>query len=850
MAATIHEVVWGRLLGNAVGNTAWGVGLALTVFMVGMGLGALGARRLLGRSVRPRRAYVVAEVVIGLGALAADAVLLHGGPVSRALGEAGAHFQLAVDLLGAAVVTLPAALAMGATYPLLTAAALRRAGDARLVSSLYRSGLGGGVLGVLLGGVLLAPRIGVDGAALVAAGLNLLAAFAAWRLLAPSGAPAPAGAPASSDAPAPAGAVAGLWRPTMLFAAAGVVGLGAQAVWNRVVVCYAGVSTFSFSAIVAVYLVAQYAGMAAGGRTSLRFSSLGLGLAAAAALASLGLLAGAGSLVPPRDAGAAAWLGGCTLAVAAAVGPAAFLLGVAQAGALRLVEEGEGDWARAAAWVSGAGTVSAALAAAVTALVLVPAAGPRGALAILGGAAVLTLALAHARAAAAVGLAVTAGLFALAPGPRWFLGPAYDAAPVLHAQHDVQDTIAIIWRDLPLEPRIRRLVANGMSYSGDSLFAQRYMRLLGHLPALAAQGERRALVICVGTGTTAAALRAYGYERIDAVDLSPSTRVTLSYFHHVNGRLEQDPRVHLAVADGDRFLGLGRARYDVITLEPPPPRAPGGSTLYTREFYERARARLAVGGVLAQWLPLHDLSSFEARAIVATFLAVFPSATLHLAERNEAVLLGGLPGSWLDAASAARRARRGRRARHGPGPGPPGAPGGARRPRAHRIRGGAPARGYPGGAPPRAGTTGGGRAGHPPGLAGARAPPVGRAARRPVDRFICRRARAHLQRARSEHRRRHPPPGARALHSRTRGPGRAFRPRARRGRPDRAPPPRSAATPTPSMRSGTATTSSSGSIIVAGEPAQVRGIRALLAERRRWAEARLAGTAEARAPVP
>jgi spermidine synthase len=163
-------------------------------------------------------------------------------------------------------------------------------------------------------------------------------------------------------------------------------------------------------------------------------------------------------------------------------------------------------------------------------------------------------------------------------------------------------------------------------------------------------------VICVGTGSTLAALLPYRFTHIDAVDISPSIQRTMGFFRTVNDGALEDPRVRLRLDDGERFLRLTSARYDVITLEPPPPRAPGVAALYSREFYDVARARLSPGGVLAQWLPLHDLSSQEAGILVATFLAVFPDATLHLAERNETILLGGLPGSQL-ARSVDRRLR-------------------------------------------------------------------------------------------------------------------------------------------------------------------------------------------------
>lgn len=286
-----------------------------------------------------------------------------------------------------------------------------------------------------------------------------------------------------------------------------------------------------------------------------------------------------------------------------------------------------------------------------------PLARPRyaaAALALAAGAALFAGGRARLAIAAAFG---AAALALAAPGPAHFLGSAYDEAPVLHADHGVQDTVGIITVDLPAEPRIRRIVSNGVSYSGDSIFAQRYMRLLAHLPALAARGDERALLICLGTGTTLHALRTHAFDAIIAVDISPSVRETLHHFAHVNEHADRARGVEVVIDDGVRFLRRTRERYDVITLEPPPPRAPGGSALYTRELYEDARARLNEGGAIAQWLPLHGMTGGEARALIRTFLDVFPGASFHLAERNEAILLAT---AGEGASAEARRARRSR----------------------------------------------------------------------------------------------------------------------------------------------------------------------------------------------
>jgi hypothetical protein len=90
-------------------------------------------------------------------------------------------------------------------------------------------------------------------------------------------------------------------------------------------------------------------------------------------------------------------------------------------------------------------------------------------------------------------------------------------------------------------------------------------------------------------------------------------------------------------------------RYDVITLEPPPPSAAGVVNLYSREFYELARARLGPGGLLAQWWPLATQNDEDSRALVRSFLDAFPHAALWTTEFHEMLLVGSSEPIELDA---------------------------------------------------------------------------------------------------------------------------------------------------------------------------------------------------------
>jgi spermidine synthase len=185
----------------------------------------------------------------------------------------------------------------------------------------------------------------------------------------------------------------------------------------------------------------------------------------------------------------------------------------------------------------------------------------------------------------------------------------------------------------------RDLMIDGFSASNTGV-GTHYMAWMGHLPMLLHPKPERALVICFGTGQTANAVRQEGILRLDVVDISAAV-LSLAPLFPVNHDILSDPRVHPAVMDGRAWLRRSRSLYDVISLEPMPPTFAGVNSLYSLEFYQLAKARLNRGGIIAQWLPLHLVDSFEASSIVRTFLEVFPSSLLWLDPVNDTGILLG-----------------------------------------------------------------------------------------------------------------------------------------------------------------------------------------------------------------
>jgi spermidine synthase len=216
-------------------------------------------------------------------------------------------------------------------------------------------------------------------------------------------------------------------------------------------------------------------------------------------------------------------------------------------------------------------------------------------------------------------------------------------------------TVAIVREPHPAGA-FRRLYIHGVSNSGDNMMSRRYMRLQALLPLLVHRGEsKRALVIGLGTGITCGTLLAYpNLEQRVCVELLPAVRDLVGRFEG-NFGIAVDPRVEIRIADGRHELLRDPTHWDLITGEPPPPTAASVVNLYSREFYELCRARLAPHGIVAQWLPLMTQNDEDARALVRSFLDVFPHASLWTTELHETLLLGSMEPMDLDVDTIARR---------------------------------------------------------------------------------------------------------------------------------------------------------------------------------------------------
>jgi spermidine synthase len=178
-------------------------------------------------------------------------------------------------------------------------------------------------------------------------------------------------------------------------------------------------------------------------------------------------------------------------------------------------------------------------------------------------------------------------------------------------------------------------------------------RLLGLLPVLIHGNARDIAVIGLGSGVTVGSALAPGtVQHADVVEISPEVVEASHYFDDESGRVLAQPAVRLIVGDGRSHLLLTPRHYDVIVSEPSNPWMAGVASLFTREFFEAARARLSPHGLLCQWAHTYDISADDLQSIVRTFAAVFPQGTMWLVGEGDLLLIGANDGA-LDARLAA-----------------------------------------------------------------------------------------------------------------------------------------------------------------------------------------------------
>ncbi len=682
-AALVYEVVWQKYLATLLGSHGEATAAVLAIFLGGLSCGyalfGRATRRVLARSRgrgRPPRLlalYAVVEGGIGVYAL----LFPHLFDVANQLSLLGPvdhdALSFAFDVaLSALLIGAPCVL-MGGTIPILTlalAGGVERA--TRVHAWIYGANTLGAFAGALTAGFWLVALLGLDGVVRAMGCLNLVAAlgFAALELRAAS--VAPDFEESAADASVPRFAA---WSGVALLAGFSMMAL--QTTLNRVGALALGSSHYTFAMLVAVFVLC-----------------LALGSFAVSALPRIPRALVVWSqwilvvlLVPlyfaVENAGYwAHWvrarLGGLsadyseyqltiflsTLAVLALpIGLSGALLPLLFH-ALRREARNLGALAgRLYAWNTLGSLLGALLGGYLLLIWLDLHHIFRIAIACLAaGASILSLLVLDRlpRAVPALALFVTLVVTVLMPAwrvdrltPGTFRTRAPDANVLLGADafferrsaSDIvfydDDPTSSVGVDVPRRrPNNIALYVNGKS---DGALVGDYptMALMALIPALFAERNQRCFVIGLGTGVTAGELAALEQTReVVAAEISRAVIAANPLFAAGNLGVSESPKLEIIRGDAYRTLLRSSGRYDVIASEPSNPWVAGVEMLYSREFLQAARARLAPGGVFAQWFHVYESDEEVVSLILRTYASVFPSVSVWFTTGADLLLMG------------------------------------------------------------------------------------------------------------------------------------------------------------------------------------------------------------------
>jgi spermidine synthase len=675
-AALIYEIVWLQLLQLVIGSSAVSLGLLLAAYMGGLCLGSALLPRIISGRHHPLKVYALLELGIGVFGV----LELFGVPLVGRLYLAGAtQGTLGLLLRGliAAICLLPPTLLMGGSLPAISRWLETSPKGVSWLGYLYSANIAGAVLGCILAGFYLLREFDMAVGTYVAAGVNVAVALLSLTIAVNT-------IHASPDREKNVATTQSVFaRPLsailiyLAIAFSGFSALGAEVVWTRLLSLLLGGTVYTFSIILAVFLLGLWAGSSAGSFIARQVVNARMALAGCQIFLALAIVWTGYTLshsLPywPIDPFLSLdpWFNfeidfvRCVWAIF----PGTLLWGASFPLALAAASDSSRDPGKLTGEIYAANTAGSIVGALLFSLVLIPSLGTRVseqiliALAVAGAVCAVIPAsgvpkLEPGRIAALGGVAMAAlALIGTIVDVPWeVIAYGRRMAPIARGNDLFRDyPTTVLFRGEGINSSVliaeranqRHFYVSGKAEASTAPLDMRLERMMGHVPALIHPHPESVLVVGFGAGVTAGSFVTYpDVKSITICELEPFIPpASTTYFGKQNYEVKNDPRTRIVYDDARHYIFITPEKFDVITTDPIHPWIKGTSTLYSKEYYELVKHHLNPGGVVAQWLPIYDSDEETIRTELATFFSVFPSGTLWSNNLNgdgyDLVLLG------------------------------------------------------------------------------------------------------------------------------------------------------------------------------------------------------------------
>jgi len=620
----VYQVVWTRMAFASFGIITPVLSIVLSVFMLGLSAGAWAGGRFIVQLTRKTGLsavvfYGLVELVIGLGAFAVQKLFALGEHLLLSTGETNSFAYLSLSALVLAASILPWCVCMGTTFPLMMAFIRERdSRNADSFSFLYLANVLGAMTGTFMTAIAWIELMGFHHTLWLAAAGNFTIAFISFCLAWEQRFTAiPAEATDRPESSVGSAAVPALRNgmTRMILFSTGFVAMATEVVWTRAFTPVMKTQVYSFALIVFTYLGATFFGSLMYRRNLRRrrlFSTVEL-IAGLTVAAFLPVLINDPRLVTVHWAGWA--YPRSVFILLASICPFCAVLGYLTPGLIDGYATGHPARAGEAYAINVLGCILGPL---FACYILLPHLSERHALILLNLPFVIFFILLGGSQprrrrlgwGLAIGVVLACSLFI----SEDFENMLFRSQKHTEVRRDYAASVISFG-----ENRDKHLLVNGVGMTALTPIT----KFIAHLPLAFHPGQpQSALVICFGMGTSYRSALSWNIETT-TVELVPSVTKAFGFYHADADRFLTNPLGHIIIDDGRRYLKRTSKKFDVITVDPPPPiEAAGSSLLYSKEFYATARQHLNPGGVLQMWFPGGELLTEQ--AVVRSIHESFP----------------------------------------------------------------------------------------------------------------------------------------------------------------------------------------------------------------------------------
>ncbi|MGF1510698.1 MAG: fused MFS/spermidine synthase [Myxococcota bacterium] len=667
-----YELLWVRLLALGFGSTTLSFSTVLAVFFGGLALGTWWSGRFAARLRNPARVYALLELGTGFTALATYPLLVNVGAFFAAFdpgsGLAGGLARAAV----AAPLLFAPTFMMGATLPVVTSAVVvddRDVGSGTAI--IYALNTLGAFLGAYGVTYFLLPELGIFRSTLAAAGVNGLVALIAWF-----GASKPQPKPTESSTADPEThvPVKTQWTAIGLAFFVGFAAICFQVVWARLMSIFLDGTIYGVGSVLICVLVGIGLGSLGVARMLRRSRDNGswLGLLQCITLVSVLFITSNFDLMAYILRSSVEGASGVRALHIQLLWVLAFLLvpsvasGASFPVLVQIVEQRARGAARALARLYTSNTLGSILGSLLTGFLLIPYAGTVATiylgLVVVALVGALSMAILSSRTGilrmggAALPLALVASFGGFEAnrvsqaGRGTAAGLSFNKFQAALNEYEEDSVFFSEGRSATVSVRsgggTRSLLLNGLGQGGRQEHPPHHIfesLLVALIPHVYASSLQQGLVVGLGAGVTADALLRLGLEKITVVELEPAVVEGLEHIFPADASPLRNPRLDLRIGDARHHLLVearrGGGRYDLITSMPAHPWV--ANNIFTREFFELARANLSDQGVFSTWFGLGRMDESATASLLRAFTGVFSHYIVHYIPKAGALYVVG-----------------------------------------------------------------------------------------------------------------------------------------------------------------------------------------------------------------